>query len=988
MSFLRKKPLVFFVLLCVLSAGSLFVAQKKALADVPDNGTDITDLVNNTNASKVSGGFVDAGNIKLSIGGKDYYFANIKLLSVGGAGAKDSIYDYQLVDSGGCNATIGISNTDAQGNPVNPKLFMPNQSAQYAQLKMQYRPLNGGCTDTNPATIDIYIDTTYANTYYEYVDATTIRAIFDNGIVFKPLGGSADPRLWIEDGTAACRDLMLLGANNESHKIYKLENNSGSGNDGPSSIDPGDYAILQTAFNSGCEIENVLPMADANDNTARNGSQWNAPTFTLGNTIVVNPNGTRSAPSYGGGVAGLENTCESGGGDFAWVFCGVVRATDSVLNFFNDVITDLLSIDKNKYESNGNLKAAWGNIRNIAYLILLPVMLVMVIGTALGLDQFNAYTVKKALPRMVVAVMFITLSWYVCQFLITFFNVVGAGVQGLITSPFNNGAANASTISLSNLLQIPGNDFAAGIISNLEGIGYVLGVIVFLVFFGFSLAVGAGIGLLILLLRQIFILGLILLSPLAILAWIFPGNDKLWKLWWNGFTKLLIMFPLIMGIVGMGRAFAWIIAGPGSSSGYAGLAAVLNRIMVLGAFFLPYAFIPFAFKAAGGIFSNLTGMVNDRGKGVFDRAKKRRGTKWDRWKSGNAFKGASEHSLRGRINRGIENTTGIGKAGLNPLHMRSRMQIANAESRLHHAEEMAEKDHLAQTFFQNDDLIMAGLHGRGTAADARAYLARRGQTGPELERNVARVIEMKRRMGTEAYGVAAMLKLPGTGTAFAGADGAGEWHQAIASVTKGDLNLAGTLIAKGRAGFRSSQRFDISESSFGDNINVQAAIATGTMTLRDASNRLYDSAYTNGGPSAVVSARTSAVENFSEIINQRLVRAEANYQGAMLNGTAAQQNATLRQLKSELASLASIHDALGSTKPAARDTLADRVMGRSSISGGATRQEMIEAWRSDPEFQQFRREYQNAANAAAAAAAGNQTPPGQQPPQQPITPGP
>src|SRR5690606_1638413 len=113
----------------------------------------------------------------------------------------------------------------------------------------------------------------------------------------------------------------------------------------------------------------------------------------------------------------------------------------------------------------------------------------------------------------------------------------------------------------------------------------------------------------------------VLLAPLAILSWIFPGNDGLWKLWWNTFSKLLMMFPLIMIILGAGRIAAHLIDISGGGTGQ----SIVNPLLKLTAYVLPYMFIPLAFKFAGGVFANLAGMVNDREKGIFDRIKKNRG---------------------------------------------------------------------------------------------------------------------------------------------------------------------------------------------------------------------------------------------------------------------------------------------------------------------------------------------------------------------------
>jgi hypothetical protein len=46
--------------------------------------------------------------------------------------------------------------------------------------------------------------------------------------------------------------------------------------------------------------------------------------------------------------------------------------------------------------------------------------------------------------------------------------------------------------------------------------------------------------------RQIAIMILAIIAPLAIIAWIFPANTTLWKIWQKSFMKLLLLYPLIM----------------------------------------------------------------------------------------------------------------------------------------------------------------------------------------------------------------------------------------------------------------------------------------------------------------------------------------------------------------------------------------------------------------------------------------------------------
>lgn len=314
------------------------------------------------------------------------------------------------------------------------------------------------------------------------------------------------------------------------------------------------------------------------------------------------------------------DSCASNGGVMAWIICPFVRLLNNGIEFLDQEIGRLLAIDSTQYDS-ANFKKAWSNIRNIAYILLVPIMMVMVIGTALGFDFVSAYTVKKALPRMIAAIIFIALSYTLSVFMIELSNVIGQATLGIITSPFSEGGIAASSLSLDDLTG--GNFFDYLFVNAAVGIGIVL--IIWL--FGGVMFLAIMIGFLTLLLRQMFIIALLLVAPLAILAWIFPGNDKLWKIWWGSFSKLLMMFPLIMGLIAIGRVFAFIVktGGGGSLQG-----SILNPIIVLTAYLIPYALIPLTFKFAGGMFATVTGAMNDKSKGLFDKSKQKRAAKFER----------------------------------------------------------------------------------------------------------------------------------------------------------------------------------------------------------------------------------------------------------------------------------------------------------------------------------------------------------------------
>lgn len=363
----------------------------------------------------------------------------------------------------------------------------------------------------------------------------------------------------------------------------------------------------------GCNNSTTEPVTFAADSVA------NATTGTATGT------GTGSDPA----------TCEGGGGALAWIACPIISLLDTFFKSVDASVQNLLTVGEEKYRDD-DLKESWAAVRNIAYSLLILVMLIMVIGTALGFSVVDAYSVKKSLPRLVIAVMFIALSWEITGFMIQLSNDFGRGMLGIISSPLSVDPGNAG-LTLEDMFS-PTFGGAAATAGAATVIGVAIATPGTMAIVGSFLMTASLIiltALLVLIARQLFILALIIFLPIAIIAWIFPGNDKLWKLSWGTFTKLLLMFPLITALIGVGRVFAFIVghstADTAEGVGNIGLEGnVLGSILKLVAYIIPYALIPYTFKAAGGIFGNLVGMANDREKGVFDRIRKNRQTHYER----------------------------------------------------------------------------------------------------------------------------------------------------------------------------------------------------------------------------------------------------------------------------------------------------------------------------------------------------------------------
>lgn len=404
-------------------------------------------------------------------------------------------------------------------------------------------------------------------------------------------------------------------------------------------------------------------------------------------------------------------TCESEGGALGWILCKVLEFGDTVMGGLDSAVNNILEVP-DAFITDPDIEKAFASMRNIAYTILVPMALVMVISTALGFEFISAYTIKRALPRMVIATIFIALSFNIVTFLVTATNNVGTGISGIIEGALGGGEVNLVTVfnppaagsAAANAGQVAGA--GVGLVAIVTGgalgimaigslgilLSYVLVALValFMAFFLLSL-------------RQALIVFLMIMAPVAILSWIFPGNDKLWKLWWSTFSKLLLLYPLIMILIATGKGFAQIAPGEG----------LVDTFIRVVAYFGPYFLIPSMFKFAGGAFATISGMANNRSKGLFDRNKKYRANKmsqnWKDTKAGDkAWRPQSFNNMGRRIGAGWSGRYGIGERGRQAIAQNAQI---NAD------EALKNNPKLQKLAFNDDGNAVMALSG-GTRAGA------------------------------------------------------------------------------------------------------------------------------------------------------------------------------------------------------------------------------------------------------------------------------
>ncbi len=228
--------------------------------------------------------------------------------------------------------------------------------------------------------------------------------------------------------------------------------------------------------------------------------------------------------------------------------------------------------------------------------------------------MLDAYAIRKAAPRIVLAVIGINLSIYLCLAAVDITNVIGRGIAELLTTPFVTADSYDITVD-SSVENIAATGGIVGIFVGAGGLGAAAGGIA-----GLATAPLATLGALLIIMipialialavmativiRQALLIFLIIVSPVAIACFVLPGTEKYFRQWFDTFVKTLLVYPIIAIIFAMSDVFGAIIFGSAQAGNdWSGPVKVITGVIVI---YAPLVLIPFAFRFAGGVIGQIS----------------------------------------------------------------------------------------------------------------------------------------------------------------------------------------------------------------------------------------------------------------------------------------------------------------------------------------------------------------------------------------------
>jgi len=256
------------------------------------------------------------------------------------------------------------------------------------------------------------------------------------------------------------------------------------------------------------------------------------------------------------GANGSSTNCA--GGAMGWLFCPLINYMSKTIQLAAGIIDSLLVVKFLSSQGGGqNIESIWRAILSVANILLVIAFMFIIFSQSTSLGLSN-YGIKRMLPRLIIAAILMNLSFYICAIAIDFSNIIGGSIMGFLL-----GSGNTISSSMGA---------ATGANGNLLG-GVVAGIaIVGLLFFLLTPVLLAIVAILVILIgRQVVLLALVLVSPLAFVAWLLPNTEKYFKKWSELFFQMLILYPMVMLMFGAALLLSNILAQTGSDASSANL---------------------------------------------------------------------------------------------------------------------------------------------------------------------------------------------------------------------------------------------------------------------------------------------------------------------------------------------------------------------------------------------------------------------------------
>jgi len=312
--------------------------------------------------------------------------------------------------------------------------------------------------------------------------------------------------------------------------------------------------------------------------------------------------------------SGCDNSTMTGIG---WFVCPAVNFIAKGMDKIYSIISGFLEVKTVTSDTNTSIYQLWATVRDIANVVFVIVFMVIVYSQITNLGLSN-YSVKNMLPRLIIAAILVNASFWVCAAAIDASNFLGYAIHNMFVSLMDKFSVGSNytgimpswqqiaTVALSTGAVIGGGLFIAA--------NTVSGTIFLLIPVLLGVVMSALVALIILAARQALITILIIVAPLAFVAYTMPNTEKYFNRWRETLMTMLLLFP-IFSVIFSGAQLAG-MAIVQSANGN-----LITIILGMAVQVAPIVITPLLIKFSGNLIGKVAGIVNNPNRGLLDRTR-------------------------------------------------------------------------------------------------------------------------------------------------------------------------------------------------------------------------------------------------------------------------------------------------------------------------------------------------------------------------------
>jgi hypothetical protein len=304
-------------------------------------------------------------------------------------------------------------------------------------------------------------------------------------------------------------------------------------------------------------------------------------------------------------------------GGIGWFVCPTVNFIAKGMDKIYSIISGFLEVKTVTNDTQSSIYQLWATVRDIANVAFVIVFMVIVYSQITNIGLSN-YSVKNMLPRLIIAAILVNASFWVCAAAVDASNFLGYSIHNMFTalmdkfsvgSNYSGGIPTwqqVAAVALSGGAVIGGALFVAA--------NTVSGTVFLLIPFLLGAVLSALVALIVLAARQALITILIIVAPLAFVAYTMPNTEKYFNKWRETLMTMLMLFPIFSVIF--------------SGAQLAGMAIIQSAngnlftiILGLAVQVAPIVITPMLIKFSGNLIGKIAGMVNNPNRGLLDRTR-------------------------------------------------------------------------------------------------------------------------------------------------------------------------------------------------------------------------------------------------------------------------------------------------------------------------------------------------------------------------------